>query len=145
MKYLFVGLVMNAVIKGLTTDLPQNALFWSMDYSEVFSLEPFEQLQSLYYSTQIVRILVIVTMRHAVRELDGEESTADNFIPVFENWFYIAHHLAKQAWPFSQFAVRHMLETMIRKHADVQVCHHDYITITPTTTPTKNETDHPFP
>ena len=43
-KYLFTGLVMNAVIKGFTTDLPPNALFFSMDYSEVFSLEPFEQV-----------------------------------------------------------------------------------------------------
>ena len=66
----FVGTYMDATIKPVFADLPRGKFACAADYSEVFALEPLEQLQSQYYSTRTVRILVIVSVRHAVFELD---------------------------------------------------------------------------
>ena len=63
---------------------------FATDFSEKFSLDPLAELQSLYYSKETISILVFVTVRHAMLEIDGEQSTPENFIPAFENWFYCA-------------------------------------------------------
>ena len=88
--YRFVGTYMDKHIKGTFNDLPWCSLAFAIDFSEVFSLDPLAELQSLYYSKETVKILVIVTVRHAMLELDGEQSTPEDFVPVFENHFYCA-------------------------------------------------------
>jgi hypothetical protein len=87
--YRFIGRFMDDQIKPTFGDVPRNKAAMAIDYSEVFGLDPLHQLQSQYFSRRSIRILVVVSVRHAVFEIDGEES-ASEFIPVFENWFICA-------------------------------------------------------
>ena len=116
----FVGTYMDQAIKPVFADLPRGKFACAADYSEVYALEPLEQLQSMYYSTRTVRILVIVSVRHAVFELDEEESQ-DDFIPVFENWFLCADGVdLKQNWAYSEFGLKWVAATMIERAASVE-------------------------
>ena len=86
-EYRFVGEYMDEQIKKETFyDLPWRYIAFATDFSEVFSLDPLAELQSLYYSKDTVKILVFVVVRHAQLELDGEQSTPECFVPVYENW-----------------------------------------------------------
>jgi hypothetical protein len=53
---------------------------FATDFSEVFSLDPLAELQSLYYSKETVKILVFVVVRHAMQELNGDQSTPEHFV-----------------------------------------------------------------
>ena len=56
-------------------------------------MDPLAELQSLYYSKETVKILVFVVVRHAQLELDGEQSSPENFVPIYENWYVRASPL----------------------------------------------------
>ena len=86
--YRFTGEYMDEQIKkGSFYDLTWRWIAFATDFSEVFSLDPLAELQSLYYSKETVKILVFVVVRHAMKELDGEQSTPEHFVPVYENWW----------------------------------------------------------
>ena len=123
--YQFVGLVMDAVIKGYTKDLSWGQIFFSSDYSEVFTLEPMEQTQSNYYAQATVRILVFVVMRHAVYEVDGEESSPHDPKYVFEQWFFNADggDVTSQSWKdgFTQYGVRTVIKYYLKLYKEVQM------------------------
>jgi hypothetical protein len=123
--YNFVGQVMDATIKGVTRDLPPGKIFCSSDYSEVMKNEASEQLQSQYYALKTSRILVIVAMRHAVMEIDGEESTVEHPKYVYENFFFCADgdQCSSQSWVggYTQYGIRTMMEYYIDLYHGVQL------------------------
>ena len=83
--------------KNTFYDLPWRHIAFATDFSEVFSLDPLHELQSLYYSKDTVKILVFVVVRHAQMELDGEQSSAEHFVPVYENWYVLTRAFGARA------------------------------------------------
>ncbi|XP_031563965.1 uncharacterized protein LOC116299446 [Actinia tenebrosa] len=80
----------NAELKKLIDNLPLGHVCCIHDYSENYSCQHQDQIQSLYYGQVQVSIHVTVMHRHAIKEIDGEESTPDDPAVITEHLYVIS-------------------------------------------------------
>ena len=74
---------------NIKQSLPLDHVLALHDYSQSYQCSYQNELQSLYFSKTEVSLHVTVLYRHAVKEFDGEQSTAENPIIVKEHIFTI--------------------------------------------------------
>ena len=77
-------------MKRLIENLPQGHVCCVHDYSENYTCQQQNQIQSMYFSQAQASIHVTIMHRHALAEIDGEESTEENPVIVTEHLFFIS-------------------------------------------------------
>lgn len=86
----------NAELKNLLENLPCGHMCCVHDYSENYSCQHQDQIQSLYYGQVQVSIHVTILYRHAIKEIDNEEKTSESPKIITEHLFVISpdktHH-----------------------------------------------------
>lgn len=80
-------------MKTLLENLPPGHVCCIHDYSENYTCQHQDQIQSLYYGQTQASIHVTVLHRHALKELDSEESSAEDPKLVTEHLFTISPDL----------------------------------------------------
>ena len=80
-------------LKSIVQCLPVGDVCCIHDYSENYTCQHQDQLQSLYYGQTQASIHVTVLHRHSLAEVDGEESTLDSPKIVTEHLFVISPDL----------------------------------------------------
>ena len=80
-------------LKSIVQCLPIGHVVCVHDYSENYSCQHQDQIQSLYYGQTQASIHVTVMHRHSLAEIDGEDSTPDNPKIVTEHLFVISPDL----------------------------------------------------
>ena len=80
----------NQQFKALVDNLPLGHACAVHDYSENYACVLQHQLQSLYFSQTQVSIHITVLHRHAMIEIDGEQSTQENPVVITEHLFTIS-------------------------------------------------------
>ena len=76
-------------LQNLLENLPLGHVCCIHDYSENYSCQHQDQIQSLYYGQMQASIHVTVLHRHALSEIDGEESSEDDPRVVTEHLYVI--------------------------------------------------------
>lgn len=77
-------------LKHLLENLPKDHVCCVHDYSENYSCQLQDQLQSMYYYQTQASIHATILHRHALLSVDGEESTEDGPVVVTEHLFVIS-------------------------------------------------------
>ena len=80
----------HAQMTNLVENLPIDHVCCVHDYSENYSCQHQDQLQSLYFSQTQASIHVTILHRHAIMNIDGQESTEDDPIIITEHLFVIS-------------------------------------------------------
>lgn len=83
----------NNQLKGLIKCLPVGHVCCVHDYSENYTCQHQDQIQSLYYGQTQASIHVTVLHRHSLAEIDGEDGSADKPNVVTEHLFVISPDL----------------------------------------------------
>ena len=76
--------------KNLLENLPRDHVCCVRDYSENYSCQHQDQLQSLYFSQTQASIHITILHRHAMLSVDGEDSSEDDPVVVTEQLFIIS-------------------------------------------------------
>ena len=69
---------------------PIVVIFSVIDFAENYTFSPQKEIQSQYYHSEQVSILVHVSYRHAKEHIDGIQSTVEQWIVIKEAHFYIS-------------------------------------------------------
>lgn len=81
-------------MKNLLDNLPLEHVCCIHDYSENYACQQQDQIQSMYYGQTQASIHVTVLHRHALFEIDGEQSTEEDTRIVTEHLFTISEDLS---------------------------------------------------
>ncbi|KAK3242956.1 hypothetical protein CYMTET_47384 [Cymbomonas tetramitiformis] len=107
----FMALHQHRQFKTCITDLPLGHTAGCFDFSENHSLNIPREVQSLHWVVKQATVLVCVLWRHACKEVDGVESTAENPV-VIKDYVYFISDDRKHDHRFIQY----MREVIIKEY-----------------------------